>query len=106
MQKLSIIATKYTPAISSSLDNASITFEGKSYPENTFEFYEPIETYIGQFLDNFKDSHVSVNFDVSYFNSSTSKIFFNIFDMLEESAIAGTKITVKKIDYFDASTKI
>lgn len=86
MQQLLIQSTKYTPAIVSSLDNYSISIEGKSYPENTFEFYEPVESYINDFLEFFKDQKITINFDIQYFNSSSSKIFFNIFDILEEAA--------------------
>jgi hypothetical protein len=94
MEILSIEATKYTPAITSSLDSCSISFVGKSYPENTFEFYEPVEAYIGTFLELFKQNTVTINFDIDYFNSSTSKIFFNIFDMLEEAVNDGQKIVI------------
>ncbi len=41
MKNLVIDETKYTPLINFDADNRIFELSGKSYPENTFEFYKP-----------------------------------------------------------------
>lgn len=83
METLKIAETKYTPAISMH-PNGDISIIGKSYPENTFEFYEPIMKWVeNYFASGFK--RLEVNMEITYFNSSSSKLFFDFFDLLEEN---------------------
>jgi hypothetical protein len=83
MENLEIAETKYTPAISMK-GNGDISIIGKSYPENTFEFYEPIMKWIeSYFKEGFK--RLEVNMEITYFNSSSSKLFFDLFDLIEEN---------------------
>jgi hypothetical protein len=82
-KKVHIEATKYTPEINLDAEKGLIEFKGKSYPENTFEFYKPIIDWIKEYAKNPKDE-TTVNMEIVYFNSSTSKLFFNIFDILHE----------------------
>lgn len=84
MDSFYIKATKYTPDINLDI-NGTISFVGKSYPENTFEFYAPVLTWMEQFLAMPFTSKITINFDISYFNSSSSKLFFDLFDLLEEN---------------------
>jgi hypothetical protein len=80
---LYLVATKYTPDISLQC-NGRISFVGRSYPENAYEFYQPILDWINHYFNN-EDSPrtVWVDFEVSYFNSSSSKIFFDILSILD-----------------------
>jgi hypothetical protein len=82
MDTLHIEATKYTPSIDLNTDG-SLSFIGKSYPENTFEFYTPVIAWLEEFLSSPPSDTVNVKFDISYFNSSSSKLFFDLFDLLE-----------------------
>jgi hypothetical protein len=82
MDTLSIEATKYTPDIDLNT-NGTISFIGKSYPENTFEFYAPVISWMEEFLSESSTDKITINFDISYFNSSSSKLFFDLFDLLE-----------------------
>lgn len=83
MECLKIEETKYTPAISMN-PNGDISIIGKSYPENTFEFYEPVMKWIEKyFAGGF--NRLEVNMEITYFNSSSSKLFFDFFDLLEEN---------------------
>jgi len=82
MQKLYIEPTKYTPKIN--LDPAGrIEIYGKSYPENTFEFYAPIISWLKEYAKKPAEK-TDVDIEMVYFNSSTSKILFQIFDILYE----------------------
>lgn len=83
MENLIMEATKYTPEIS--LDTKGlISLVGKSYPENTFEFYKPVMEWLENYFEN-PAAKTVVNMEIIYFNSSSSKLFFDFFDLLEES---------------------
>ena len=83
MENLNIEATKYTPKIDLDI-NGTINLVGKSYPENTFEFYEPMMKWIEEYFQS-NTGKTTVNIEITYFNSSSSKLFFDFFDLLEEN---------------------
>lgn len=83
MENLIIEETKYTPAIN--LDaNGTISIVGKSYPENTFEFYAPVMEWLGTYFEE-GNKKLTLNMEITYFNSSSSKLFFDMFDLLDEN---------------------
>ena len=83
MENLTIQATKYTPEIS--LDTfGMISLTGKSYPENTFDFYEPMMKWVREYFASSPADETVVNMEIIYFNSSSSKLFFDFFDLLDE----------------------
>ena len=84
MENLKLGATKYTPEISLDL-NGIISLVGKSYPENTFEFYAPMMKWLEEYFNNNPAETTVVNMQIIYFNSSSSKLFFDFFDLLEEN---------------------
>jgi hypothetical protein len=84
MTNLSIEATNYSPHISMDYSQAEISIVGKSYPENTFEFYKPVMDWIEEYFISPKPQ-TTINMEIVYFNSSSSKLFFDFFDILEEN---------------------
>jgi len=95
MQNLSIEESKYTPKISMDADTGVIEMSGKSYPENTFEFYKPILEWLEEYFKNPNET-TTINMEIIYFNSSSSKLFFDFFDILEEN-IENSKISINWI---------
>jgi len=83
MENLQIEATKYTPYIILDAEAGQFTITGKSYPENTFEFYKPVLDWVEAYFQAPKPSTL-IQMEIIYFNSSSSKLFFDFFDMLEE----------------------
>ncbi len=85
MENLIIEATKYTPAILFET-TGNLSFKGKSYPENTFEFYSPVLKWMkGYFSDESSPRKLTLSIEITYFNSSSSKLFFDFFDLLDEN---------------------
>ncbi|KEA64667.1 Fe-S oxidoreductase [Marinobacterium lacunae] len=85
METLRLEATQYTPEIV--LDPAGvIAFSGKSYPENTFDFYQPVMDWLEQYFSSELPERTVVNMEIIYFNSSSSKLFFDMFDLMEEAS--------------------
>ncbi len=85
MENLLIEETKYTPRIT--LDTAgTLSMVGKSYPENTFEFYAPMMDWTREYFETSAADLTTVNLEITYFNSSSSKLFFDFFDLLDEAS--------------------
>lgn len=85
MEKLTIEETKYTPKIDMDAQSGIISLVGKSYPENTFEFYEPVMKWLEDYFAAEPKDKTVLNLEIIYFNSSSSKLFFDLFDLLEEN---------------------
>ena len=78
MENLNLEATKYTPEIN--LDAKGIvSLSGKSYPENTFEFYMPMMEWLERYFETSPAEKTVVNMEIIYFNSGSSKLFFDFF---------------------------
>lgn len=86
MEKLYIEETKYTPKVECDALGGTILLSGKSYPENTFEFYQPLIDWIAAYFRQNPAKKTVVNMEIIYFNSSSSKLFFDLFDLLEEKS--------------------
>ncbi|MCI1822215.1 MAG: DUF1987 domain-containing protein [Megasphaera sp.] len=96
MENLIIEQTKSTPYIFFCAETGKLRIEGESYPENVIKFYTPVLEWLHDyFIMNVKD--MVLEFKIIYFNSSTSKVFLTIFDLLEQKASTGCNITVKWI---------
>jgi len=85
MENMHIKATQYTPEISLKTEG-NIHLIGKSYPENTFEFYAPMMEWMAKYFEKNPAEKTVVNMEIIYFNSSSSKLFFDFFDLLEENS--------------------
>ena len=97
MQDLKIKATKYTPEIDFNAAERILNITGKSYPENTFEHYRPIVAWVQEYLDSLQDEKTVVNLELEYLNSSSSKAYFDLFEILDRAKSAGKAIEVNWI---------
>ena len=95
MENLNIEETKYTPKIDLETKGI-ISLVGKSYPENTFEFYEPMMKWVEDYFSTEAQPITTINMEITYFNSSSSKLFFDFFDLLEDNS-ADHKIDINWI---------
>lgn len=86
LESLFIEQTKYTPKISLDLEKQHFCFIGKSYPENTFVFYSETMAWIDQYFQQSLTGKTVIDFEIIYFNSSSSKLFFDLLDLLEEAS--------------------
>lgn len=87
-------ATPFTPEILFYFSKDRLEIRGESYPENTSEFYKPVFERLSAYLNQINDHHVTVMMRMRYFNSSSSKILINFFDLLEHAAKKGNTITI------------
>ena len=94
MEPLNIASSKSTPYVYFDADAATLHIKGESYPENAAKFYEPILTWLARWLETSGQKWFQVDFELLYYNSSSSKAIMNLFDLLEEAADRDWKITV------------
>lgn len=93
MQKIDIQKTISTPHMIIDEENNYLMLSGESFPENIVNFYEPLMTWIDDYLES---DFATFTFDCSlvYFNSSTSKLLMNILNAMNEAAAHGKKVIV------------
>ena len=84
MENLIIKETKYTPEVNFNTSAGILNIKGNSYPENTLEFYDPILNLMENFFKKTQKRDISLNIEIVYFNSSSSRVFFEIFDLIED----------------------
>jgi len=89
--------TEYTPRIVMDSNKHLIDIEGDSFPENTYDFYRPMMDWINSYFSTVYNEITTVNIEINYFNSSSSQLFFDFFDILEESVKNGSKIVINWI---------
>lgn len=81
MENLIIQAGPKTPFIN--LDKAGlIELKGKSIPENSTEFYQPVFQWLDGYASE-PDASTKVLVQLEYFNTSSSKCILDIFRRLE-----------------------
>jgi len=97
MDNLYIEQTKSSPEIDFNAKTNVLKIQGESYPENTIRFYVPIINWLEQYSQNIKNQSVEVNIELIYFNSSSSQILLNIFDLLEKCQQNENQVTVNWI---------
>lgn len=93
MENLIIDKTNSTPYINFDKVSGILQIKGESFPENAAKFYTPILAWLTEYLNNTSEQ-ITLEFEIIYFNSSTSKIFMSIFDMLEDDVKNGKKVVV------------
>jgi len=94
MEQLIIEATKSSPEIHFNPDDKHLNIKGESYPENTAAFYQPVLDWIQNFLQSDNNRDITVDIELLYFNSSSSKVLSDIFDQMEDAAKNESSITI------------
>jgi len=94
MDNLIIKATKDSPEIFFDCVKNILEIKGKLYPEDAAKFYSQLFDWLNEYIDQLEDQECVVNLEIIYFNSSSSKALMNFFDILDDAASEGKKITV------------
>ncbi|EPR37682.1 protein of unknown function DUF1987-containing protein [Desulfovibrio sp. X2] len=92
MPSLDIEKTSTSPRIRYDAATCTLLMVGESYPENSFEFFEPVLACVREALA--ESSTFTFDIDVSYMNSSSTKCILDLLDLMEEAAEKGTTVTV------------
>ena len=82
MESISIEGTPKTPAVSFYAETGVIEIKGRSIPENSIEFYRPLVEWLEDYSKN-PQKLTTVNIQLEYFNTSSSKCILDVFKKLE-----------------------
>jgi hypothetical protein len=94
MDNLYIAATATSPEVDFRFNQNLLSLNGESYPENAAAFYTPVIEKLHAYLANCADTVLTLNVTLTYFNSSSTKILFSIFDALDQAASSGNSVLV------------
>jgi hypothetical protein len=85
MERYFVEATKMTPQIELDPDKKVYSLTGNSRPENPMQFYKTMFEWLNAF---FEETSEKMIFEVKmdYFNTSTSKILLDLFELFEKFA--------------------
>jgi hypothetical protein len=83
MEKLIIEASIDTPTVLMDAEKGYFEISGKSYPEDTLEFYTPVLNWMNSYSQK-PQSISTFAFKLVYFNSSSYKPILDLILMLEE----------------------
>jgi hypothetical protein len=80
MDKITIDATSHTPSVDFD-QNGILKIEGRSFPENASEFYDPLI----EFADTLDIPNVCLNVNLEYINTASSKKFLTLLKTLDDN---------------------
>jgi hypothetical protein len=83
----------YVPTVDFNAETGICTISGKSYLEDTTQFYLVLLEWLDKFFDEVKKP-VQFNVMLSYYNTSSSRSILDIFDLLKIFEDEGGKVEV------------
>ncbi|MFO8021207.1 MAG: DUF1987 domain-containing protein [Perlabentimonas sp.] len=82
MELINIEGTPKTPTVSMNPETGVVEIKGRSIPENSIEFYKPIVDWLEEYAKT-PLPKTTVNVQLEYFNTSSSKCILDVFKRLE-----------------------
>jgi len=93
MNAFLVEGTPKTPRIDFKPDG-SLEISGKSIPENSIEFYQPVYDWLDQYAQQ-PAKNTIIKIQLEYFNTSSSKCLLDVFRKLESLKKSGkSEVTV------------
>jgi hypothetical protein len=81
---LNIPKSEDTPEIRSDLNRGTLSVSGRSFPENAYQFYQPLLQWVREFTDEHPRKPLEVHLDLDYFNSSSGRFILEMLTTLEQ----------------------
>ena len=94
MENLYIAPTPSSPEVDFKFKQHRLSLRGESYPENAAAFYGDIIAKLRAYLASCAKQNIEFHIALAYFNSSSTKMLFNMAEALSNAADAGNKVTV------------
>jgi hypothetical protein len=96
MNDINILQTANTPSVQTDHAQGRLIMAGDSYPENPFEFFQPIHEWVHAYLKT-SQGPLHLELKLVYLNTSSVRAMMDIFDSLEEAHQAGRTVSVRWI---------
>ena len=81
------------PSLSLNANSGVLELAGKSIPERTSEFYDPVLAWMDEYIQSPKEETI-FNIKLEYCNSSSTRYLMDILERLERISKEGKKVTV------------
>ena len=94
MEAFKIEESNLTPKISLDGDSGQLEFAGKSIPENSLEFYQPVYDWLDAYVKDPREKTV-VTVKLDYFNTSSSKCILDILKRIDKIDEQGFDVLIK-----------
>lgn len=94
MTDLNVTVTQSIPGIQSDASAGVLRMSGDSYPENAFELFEPVISWVEQYLAA-SSAPLRLDLRLIYLNTSSVRGMLDIFDLLEEAHQQGRAVSVQ-----------
>ncbi len=85
--------TAKTPSVNFDFSSGILELKGRSIPENSVEFYKPLNDWIENYGNDPRPQTV-VDVKLEYFNTSSSKCILDLLKKLEKINQRGTEVLV------------
>ncbi|MBN2892556.1 MAG: DUF1987 domain-containing protein [Bacteroidales bacterium] len=85
--------TYYIPTIDLDVETGICEISGESYLEDTASFYAPVVDWLDKYCSKIKKP-LNFNFNLEYYNTSSSKCIVDIMSLLKKHSDMGLEITV------------
>jgi hypothetical protein len=93
MENLILEGSAKTPSIKFDAANGVLELKGRSIPENSVEFYKPLNDWIDTYGSSPQPMTI-LDMKLEYFNTSSSKCILDLFKQLEGLNGKGTEVKV------------
>lgn len=95
MNNLYLEASPSSPEVDFRFDAHALSLKGESYPENAASYWGAIIASVREYLEQKSCSNpIVLDVALSYFNSSSTKMLFALFDLLNEKAASGQQVVL------------
>mgnify|MGYP003473263626 CR=1 FL=1 len=92
-QDLKMEGTAKTPQITLNTSEGYLCFQGRSIPENTYSFYQPINTWLDEYCLSPQEL-TTMDIRLEYFNTSSSKCLLDLLKKLEGLSKEGKAVQI------------
>ena len=93
MEKFRLEGSPKTPTIDFDGDTGVLELRGRSIPENSVEFYGPLNTWLENYESDAREK-TTLDMKLEYFNTSSSKCILDLFKRLEKMNGNSTSVHV------------
>lgn len=94
MENLLIAQSPSSPAINADWNAGVISMKGDSYPENSFEVFQPLIDWVEAYLGK-AGRPLHLELELLYLNTSSIRSLMDIFDQMEIAHKKGQTVSVR-----------
>lgn len=94
VDKFIVEASAKTPTVDLNGNTGVLLFRGRSIPENSIDFFQPIHNWVDKYCESPQEETI-LQVRLEYFNTSSSKCILDLFRKLEQLNRQKSKVTVE-----------